>query len=214
MIDFRFYLVTDRTLCAPRSLASLVHDACVTGVRAVQLREKDLPENDLVSAATRLMSVVRPRGARLIINVSENVEDHTASLLAASPGVDGFHVPDDPDLLRHIRGLFPKLIVGASAHTAESVRVAADAGADFVCFGPVYQTPAKRQYGAPRGLDALKAACDGVETPVFAIGGITPETAAACLEAGAYGIAVVSAIMGATSARRAVRAFQEAIGEL
>jgi thiamine-phosphate pyrophosphorylase len=211
MIDFRFYLVTDRTRCAPKSLASVVHDACVSGVRAVQLREKDLSETDLVSAATRLSGSMRPRGAKLLVNVSPFVDRDTAGLLAASPGVDGFHVPDDPPLLAEFRTLFPKLLIGASTHTLDGIRNAADVGADFVTFGPIFATPSK---GRPQGIETLHTVCAAVSIPVFAIGGITVETARECLDAGAHGIAVVGAVMEANSARSAVRAFADAMGEL
>lgn len=214
MIDFRFYLVTDRTRCAPRSLASVVHDACVSGVRAVQLREKDLSEPDLIGAATRLASVMRPRGAKLFVNVSPFVDRDTAAILAASPGVDGFHVPDDASLLVEFRELFPKLLVGASTHAPDGVRNAAAKGADFVTFGPVYDTPSKRSSGRAQGIAALQAACEAATIPVFAIGGVTAERARECLDAGAHGVAVVGAVMEASSARSAVRAFAESMGTL
>lgn len=214
MIDFRFYLVSDRSQCAPKSLASVVHDAVVTGVRAVQLREKDLPETDLVTSATRLLDVMRPKGARLLVNVSPFVEDDTALLLAASPGVDGFHVPEGADLLVRFRAMFPSLLLGASAHSPDAVRAAHDAGADFVCFGPVFETASKKRYGAPQGLAALTVACTAATIPVLAIGGVTPDNARSCLDAGAHGVAAVGAVMTATSARTAVRRFQEALGEL
>ncbi len=210
-IDFRFYLVTDRTRCAPRTLASVVHDACVSGVRAVQLREKDLSETDLVSAATRLSGLLRPRGAKLFVNVTPFVDRDTASLLAASPGVDGFHVPDDPDLLIEFRALFPKLLIGASTHSIDGARSAAETGADFLTFGPVFETTKRTR---PQGLDALRDACNAAAVPLFAIGGVTPENARACLDAGAHGVAVVGAVMEASSVRSAVRAFAEVMGEL
>jgi thiamine-phosphate pyrophosphorylase len=213
MIDFRFYLVTDRTRCAPKSLASVVHDACFVGVRAVQLREKDFSEGDLVACATRLLDVMRPKGAKLFVNVSGYVDDDTASLLAASPGVDGFHVPDDPALLAHVRGAFPKLLVGASTHSADGVKAAASAGADFVTFGPVFAT-AKARHAPTHGVDGLAAACAGAGVPVFAIGGVTAARARECLDAGAQGVAVIGAVMGASSVRTAVREFAEAMGGL
>jgi len=213
MIDFRFYLVTDRRQCAPRSLASVVHDACVTGVRAVQLREKDFSASDVVSAATRLVGLMRPKAAKLFVNVG-SFEDDTLMLLTGSPGVDGFHVPDDPALLAHIRALFPKHLIDASTHSSEGARAAAGAGADFVTFGSVYATPAKARSEPPRGLDALSAACAAAGVPVFAIGGITADRARECLDAGAHGVAVVSAVMTATSVRSAVRAFAETMDGL
>lgn len=212
MIDFRFYLVTDRTRCAPRSLASIVHDACVSGVRAVQLREKDLSEPDLIGAATRLASVMRPRGAKLFVNVSPFVDRDTAAILAASPGVDGFHVPDDRSLLLEFRELFPKLLIGASTHSVEGVQFAAASKADFVTFGPVFETPTK--HGKPVGIAALRDACAAAPIPVFAIGGVNAENARECLDAGAHGVAVVGAVMEASSARSAVRAFAETMGAL
>jgi len=213
MIDFRFYLVTDRTLCAPRTLASVVHDACVSGVRAVQLREKDFSATDVVSSATRLTGVAHRQGAKLFVNVS-TVEDDTLAIIAASPGVDGFHVPDDPDLLAHIRRTFPKHLIGASTHTIEGARAAAEAGANFLTFGPVYSTPAKSKSERPQGTEKLTAACGAVSVPVFAIGGVTAERARECLDAGAHGVAVIRAVMTATSARRAVSEFADVMGEL
>lgn len=212
MIDFHFYLVTDRTLCTPRTLASVVHDACVSGARAVQLREKDFAANDVVSSATRLTGLLHAVGGKMFVNVA-TVEDDTLALIAASPGVDGFHVPDDPELLRHIRQLFPKLLIGASTHSIEGVRVAQEAGADFLTFGPVFFTPGKKK-NEIQGLEALKKACAATTLPVFAIGGITTGNARDCLDAGAHGVAVVRAVMEATSPRRVVREFAEAIGEL
>jgi thiamine-phosphate pyrophosphorylase len=212
MIDFRFYLVTDRTLCAPRTLASVVHDACVSGVRAVQLREKDFSATDVVSSATRLVGLMHPQQAKLFVNVA-TVEDDTLSLIAASPGIDGFHVPDDPVLLSHIRRTFPKHMIGASTHSIDGVRAASEAGADFLTFGPVFGTPGKKSQPA-QGLAALTPACAATTLPIFAIGGITADHAKECLDAGAHGVAVIRAVMSASSARRAVREFADVMGSL
>jgi thiamine-phosphate pyrophosphorylase len=209
-VDFRFYLVTDRKACAPRTLASVVHDACVSGVRAVQLREKDFPANDVVSSTTRLAGLLEPHLGKLFVNVA-TVEDDTLSLVAVSPGVAGFHVPDDLELLQHIRHIFPKHLIGASTHTIDGARAAAEAGADFLTFGPVFSAPGKTK---TRGIDSLTKACAALRTPIFAIGGITPDRAKECLDAGAHGIAVVRAVMAASSARRAVREFAEMMGTL
>jgi thiamine-phosphate pyrophosphorylase len=212
MIDFHFYLVTDRTLCTPRTLASVVHDACVSGVRAVELREKDFSSTDVVSSATRLTGLLHAAGGKLFVNVA-TVEDDTLALIAASPGVDGFHVPDDPELLAHIRATFPKHLIGASTHTIEGVRAASEAGANFLTFGPVFFTPGKKK-NEIQGLERLREACAATKLPVFAIGGITTGNARECLDSGAHGVAVVRAVMEATSPRRVVREFAEAIGEL
>src|SRR4030095_2327132 len=142
---------------APRTLASVVHDACANGVRAVQLREKDLSETDLVSAATRLHDLLQPRGAKLFVNASRFVDRETAAILAASPGVDGFHIPDDPALLVEFREQVPRLLLGARTESVAGVRGAFESGADFVTIAPVYETRGKAR---PLGIDVLREACE------------------------------------------------------
>src|SRR5262249_993227 len=141
------------------------------------------------------------------------VEDDTLALIAASPGVDGFHVPDDHDLLVHIRRTFPKHLIGASTHTIDGVRTASEAGADFLTFGPVYFTPGKKK-SDDQGIEKLREACAATTLPVFAIGGVKATNARECLDAGAHGVAVIRAIMEATSPRRAVSEFAEVMGTL
>jgi thiamine-phosphate pyrophosphorylase len=158
-----------------------------------------------------LSRLLRPRGAKLFVNASPFVARDTAALLAASPGVDGFHIPDDAALLAEFRAQFPQLLIGASTHALDGARAAGDAGADFLTFGPVFATGQKAK---PQGLDALRDVCSAVTVPVFAIGGVGADTARDCLDAGAHGVAVVGAVMEATSARAAVRAFAESMGEL
>jgi thiamine-phosphate pyrophosphorylase len=105
-------------------------------------------------------------------------------------------------------------LIGASTHSADTVGAAHRAGADFVTFGPVFASKSKRAYGREQGLEALRVACSTGAIPVFAIGGVTPERARACLDAGAHGVAAIGAVMEASSARSAVRAFAEALGGL
>jgi thiamine-phosphate pyrophosphorylase len=93
------------------------------------------------------------------------------------------------------------------------VRAATETGADFLTFGPVYFTPGKKK-NELQGLDRLRAACAATTLPVFAIGGITAANAKECLDSGAYGVAVVRAVMEATSARRAVAEFAAVMGTL
>jgi thiamine-phosphate pyrophosphorylase len=114
-------------------------------------------------------------------------------------------------LLVEFREQFPKLLIGASTHSVAGVRGAFDSGADFVTLAPVYETRGKAR---PLGIDVLREACAAAGGPVFALGGITPERARACLDAGAHGVAVVSAVMAASSPRSAVRAFAESMGSL
>jgi thiamine-phosphate pyrophosphorylase len=104
-----------------------------------------------------------------------------------------------------------RLLVGASTHSLEEARAAEEAGADWVIFGPVYDTPSKRRYGAPQGLVALERVTQAVGVPVIAIGGVTPERVAEVCAAGARGVAVISAILAAEAPAGATRRFLDAL---
>ncbi len=213
MIDFRLYLVTDRARCAPRALEAVVGEAVRAGVRAVQLREKDLARRALEATLARLAPIVRTSGARLLVNRESVRGDDAGAWLATHPSVDGVHVPERRGLRDALRRRGPGRLVGASTHSRERAVDAAAAGVDFVTFGPVFETASKP--GAPaRGLDALADVCAAVTVPVLAIGGVTPERAAACVEAGAHGVAVIGAVMEAPEVGGVVRAFERALGAL
>jgi thiamine-phosphate diphosphorylase len=104
-----------------------------------------------------------------------------------------------------------RLRIGASVHSRTEARDAELAGADWVVFGPVYDTPSKRAFGAPQGLDALERLAGESRIPVVAIGGVTPPRVPEVMSAGAAGIAVISGILGAPSPADATREFLEAI---
>ena len=214
MIDFRFYLVTDRNMCAPRSLQSVVRAACDAGVRAVQLREKDLPRKEVEEYAARLLEITRDRNAHLLLNRKDPVEEAEDAYLAASLGTDGFHFPEGVSFPHELRSRFPKLLVGVSTHSAGTAVAAAAEGASFVTFGPVFETVSKKSYGPPQGLDALAKIVAAVTVPVFAIGGITPDNAAECLATGAHGVAAIGAIMSADDISDVVKRFETALGSL
>jgi thiamine-phosphate pyrophosphorylase len=205
-IDFRLYVITDRRRCEPRTLESVLEEACAAGVRAIQLREKDIHERDVPDVVGRIRGIVRPRGARLLLNYHRSFPD--------VPPVDGFHFPDGIPVPTGLRRQFPTALIGVSTHASASAAAAASSGADFVTFGPVYETPSKIAYGPPQGLDALAKAVAASTIPVFAVGGVTPERAADCITAGAHGVAVIGAVMAAADVTEAVDAFKEALGEL
>jgi len=205
-IDFRLYLITDRARCAPRPLDDVVGEACAAGVRAVQLREKDLPEGEIAALAKRLSAVTREHGAKLFVNARG-----LAGLTSIEEMIDGVHFPDHSHVLNCCDS--PKL-VGRSVHSLEGAAGAVCEGVDYLFFGPVFPPLSKASYSPPQGLDALAAVVRAVEVPVFALGGVTPERAAHCLEAGAHGVAVIGAVMGAMDVAAAVRRFEEEMGSL
>jgi len=187
---FRLYLVTDRRATRGRPLAAVL-DACLgAGLPAVQLRERDLPAGELFRLATDLRALTARHGARLLINDRADV--------ALAVGADGVHLPGaglPPAVARRLLG--PAGLLGVSTHSADEADAATAAGADFVVFGPVYETPSKRPYGPPKGLDGLAAACRRSRLPVLAIGGVTAPRVAEARASGAAGVAVIRALLEA-----------------
>jgi thiamine-phosphate pyrophosphorylase len=203
VLDLGVYLVTDRGI-ARRPLAEIVDECVGAGLRAVQLREKDLEVRELLAQAAVLREITRRRGARLLINERADV-----ALAVGADGVQRTHASLPVEALRRVGP--PPFLVGASVHSKEEAILAEREGADFIVFGPVYDTPSKRQYGPPQGLAALRAVADSVARPVLAIGGITPARVAEVVGAGAVGVGVISAILAAERPADATRAFLDAL---
>lgn len=188
---FRYYLITDRKQCYPRPLTEVVEQACREGIKAVQLREKDLGGRALFALAGELREITRKWEAKLFINDRADV--------ALAVGADGVHCRETGMSPARIKNLQSSLIVGSSVHSIGASRRAEKEGADFLLFGPVFYTASKAKYGAPQGIGALQEVVESVAVPVFAVGGITPERAPECRSAGAYGVAGISSIMAADS---------------
>lgn len=201
---FALYLISDRQSLA-RPLLEVVEECLGAGLRALQLREKDLAVRELLALARSLGEVSRRHGARLIVNDRADV-----ALAAPADGVQRTHESLPVATIRSVVG--PDLLVGASVHGRSEAEAAAAEGADFVVFGPVYDTPSKRRYGAPQGLAALEAVTAAVSVPVLAVGGITPARVGDVLAAGAQGVAVISAILAADRPADATKAFLDVLG--
>lgn len=203
-VDFSLYLVTDRLQTGGRPLVSVIDQAVAGGLRAVQLRERDLAMRPLLALADELRASLRERHVRLLIN--DRVD------LVMALGADGVHLRADSlpvAVARHVLG--PDRLIGVSAHSADdAVRAEAD-GADFVVLGPIYDTPSKRRYGGPIGLRPLEEAGRRCRIPVFAIGGITVARVTEVRRAGAFGVAVLSAILSAASVESVTRQFLDAL---
>lgn len=195
-IGFRIYLVTDRKHCPGGDLVSAVGKALEGGVRAVQLREKDLPGRELFRLASRLRRLTEPFGAMLLINDRVDV--------AMAVGADGVHLGVlslPPGEARRLLGA--SSVIGCSTHNAQELRDAETGGADFATFGPVYPTPSKAAYGPPVGMPALAAACRTARIPVFAIGGVGRGNVEETLRTGCFGVAMISGIVAARDPRAA-----------
>jgi thiamine-phosphate pyrophosphorylase len=197
-------LVSDRAQTRGRELTAVVSECLAAGLPAVQAREKDLSAVELTALCRRLRELTRAHGARLVVNDRVDV-----ALAVAADGVQRTHTSLPVDDIRRVAGR--RLSIGASVHSLEDAVDAEVRGADWITFGPVYDTPSKRRWGAPQGLERLRKVAAAVRIPVIAIGGITPERVAAVREAGAAGVAAISAILDTESPAAATKRFLEAL---
>jgi thiamine-phosphate pyrophosphorylase len=191
-------LVTDRTETRGRDLVEVVEAAVRGGVGLVQLRERDLPEAEVAALLRRLLDRLRGTPAAILVN--------GRPALARALGV-GLHLPaaSPPPV-----GPRPR-VCGRAVHDEAEARRALAEGVSYVVVGPVFPTGSKPDHPGA-GLDTLARLTALVApVPVFAIGGLTVERVGAALGAGAHGIAVRSAILGAADPARAARELSSAL---
>ncbi|WP_409976984.1 thiamine phosphate synthase [Afifella sp. JA880] len=204
--DLSLYLVTDPRLCGPRDFFETVAAAVKGGVTLVQLRDPDAGTRELVAIARSLKALLEPMGVPLIVN------DRIDVALAA--GADGVHLgQSDMDGADARRLIGEERILGISVGNASEHEASREAlsGADYIGVGPVCTTATKPNAGAAIGLEGLATVTRDVGLRSVAIGGIGAANAAACIAAGAEGVAVVSAIMGADDPQAAAQALLEEI---
>lgn len=182
------------------------------GIDLIQLREKDLHAGALLRLARELLQVVRAQGSgrtRLVINGRADV--------AVAAGADGVHLTAHSGELTpaQVRAVFahaglPAPIVSVSCHTAGEVQRAAEQGADFILYGPVFEKRSRgERVAGGGGLEELRVACQRAgATPVLALGGVTEENSALCRDAGAAGIAGIRLFLPAAGRDR-----EQAAGE-
>lgn len=201
---FKLLLITDRKKC--KNLTQVILSACEAGVKAVQLREKDLPAVELLSLSKKLRKITNSKSAKLIINGRLDI-----CLLSKA---DGIHSPEKGFTPQQIKKYNSKLLAGKSIHSVKSAICAEKMGYDYIIAGPVFRTASKIKYGRPLGLKTLNQICNAVNIPVYAVGGINPERAEKCISKGAYGAAVISEIMKSKSIKQKVKEFEKALGGL
>jgi thiamine-phosphate pyrophosphorylase len=197
-VDFRLYLVTDRRQIAGGTLLSVLAQFIASGGRAIQLRERDLNTREQLDLARAVQGLAQSTGTKLLINDRAD--------LAAVARTEGVHLRESSlpvPAARRIVGCDG--LIGVSAHSVEGVVQADAEGADFAVLGPIYETPSKREYGPPLGVHVLERACRQVRIPVFAIGGMSASRVREVQGAGAFGVAVISYILGASDVAAATR---------
>ncbi|HIV79483.1 MAG TPA: thiamine phosphate synthase [Candidatus Avanaerovorax faecigallinarum] len=192
------YAVTDRRwLKEGETLVTRTEEAIDGGVTFVQLREKDLDEENFEREGRELKELCRKRGVPFVIN--DNVE------LAAKLDADGVHVgQSDMEALDVRKIIGEDKILGVSAQTVEQAVTAEKHGADYLGVGAVFPTGSKDD-AAEVSYDTLKAICAAVKIPVIAIGGITEDNVAELSKSGICGIAVISALYAKEDIKSAAR---------
>jgi thiamine-phosphate pyrophosphorylase len=168
----------------------------------VQLREKDLSARELWALGDRLQHVLAPYGIPLLINDRLDVAQ---ALGAAGVHLAGHSLP----AAQARRVLGSNKLIGVSTHGLEQARHARDGGADFIVFGLVFTTPSKMAYGPPQGLQQLAKIVQAVDLPVIAIGGINVTNLPSVLQEGAYGVAMIRAVLEAADPDQATRQLRD-----
>jgi thiamine-phosphate pyrophosphorylase len=203
-VDWSVYVITDRGVAGDRSILEVVRAAIRGGASVVQLREKSATTREMIELGRALHGVTEPAGVPLIVNDRLDV--------ALAIDAEGVHVGmDDMPVPLARRLLGPRRLLGYSPNTVEAALQGQREGADYLGVGDVFGTPSKPDAGEPIGLGGLVAVVRAVSIPVVAIGGITVENAPAVARAGAAGVAVISAVVGAEDPEAAARRLNHAV---
>ncbi len=177
----------------------LVRAAVDADVPLLQIREKSLHARVLFELVARAAEITHGSRTRLLVNDRADI--------ARASGADGVHLTAQSlpvEVVRNTCGA--EFLIGVSTHSLDEAHAAHVAGADFVVFGPVFETESKRAYGEPQGLDKLRDVTRALgEFPVVAIGGVTLENVEECFEAGARGVAAISMLNDAAKMSSIVR---------
>jgi thiamine-phosphate pyrophosphorylase len=202
-LSSRLLVVTDRHQTNNRPLIPLLQRVLAAGVPVIQLRERDLSARELVTLAREVQAITDPCRSQFLIN------DRIDVALALGTGV---HLRSDSLPLSVARQMLgPRRLLGISVHAVEEAVQAESQGADYIVLGPIYETPSKQMFGPSLGIHTLEKACQLVRIPIIGIGGVTAARAREMRRAGAFGAAVITAILGADDVESATRELLDAV---
>ena len=200
----RLHVLTDFTFQQRLSHAELAARAADGGADVIQFRQKSGTVRIRLHGAKETAAACRAAGVPLLVN---DTVDLALAVEAAGVHLGQRDLP--VDVARHILG--PDAIIGATVTNVAQARAAEAAGASYLGFGPVFTTRSKRNPASVKGTEGLAAVCAAVSIPVVGIAGITPERVRPVLEAGAHGVAVMTAITTAPDPTAATAAFRAKI---
>lgn len=202
--DYHLQLVTDHKIARLDKLPKLVANAVMGGVNVVQLRDKVAKKNDLYQTGLALKALLLPLGVTFLVN------DHIDIALALD--ADGVHIgQSDLRYCEARRMLGKNKIIGLTINTLGEAKEMGDCGADYFGVAPIFLSKTKPDLKKPLGFNGLKKICKYLQSPVIPIGGLQAKHVNPLLKAGATGIAIVSAILGANSPKIAAMKFVTAL---
>jgi len=199
------HVLTDTALQARFSHVDLARLAIEGGADTIQLRQKTGSTRDMIETACEMKELCERAGVVFIVN------DRVDVAIAAK--ADGVHLGQDDFPIPLARDLLgPDPIIGGSSATFEEAQKCLREGADYVGFGPVFPTTSKDDAGPVSGIDILRKVVESIPLPIIAIGGVSPDNVKDVLSAGAYGIAVISAVCCQEDPGKATRDLHQAMG--
>lgn len=204
-MKYKLYLIGDRKLFPnEESFLNAVDIALSAGVRAFQLREKDLTAKELYHLAKKVREITRKNDALLFIN--DRID------IALAVDADGVHLPQSGFTAHMVRKVWNnKFIIGVSTHSVEEAKEASE-WADFITFSPIFYTPSKSQYGVPQGVEKLKEIKKTVNSKVFGLGGINLNNIHQVIPY-CDGVAMISGILAQKNIEATVKKFKQILGE-
>jgi thiamine-phosphate pyrophosphorylase len=197
-LKYDLYIITDEMIGRGKTHAEIARLAIAGGADAIQLRDKSCNSRELVRIGRDIRGITRRSSVLFIINDRLDV--------ALACGADGVHLGQGDmrtDVARQIAP--PGFIIGVSVSTVDDALQAERDGADYVALSPVFSTDTKPDAGPGHGLEVLREVRRHVSVPVIAIGGISRENIRDVIAAGADGVAVISAVVGAEDITAAAR---------
>ena len=201
----KLHILTDTVLQSRFSHMELTEQAIAGGADTIQFRHKKGSTREMIQVAIEMKRLCSEKGVIFIVNDRIDV--------AIASKADGVHLGQDDFPIHLARKLLgDDRIIGGSAATMEEAEKCLSDGADYVGFGPVYPTGSKEDAGPVSGIDMLRKIVETIPLPIIAIGGIDEENTPGIMQAGAHGIAVISAVCCREDPRQATRGLYEAIG--
>ena len=200
----RLHVLTDIVLQTRFSHLDLTRLAIKGGADTIQFRQKGGSTREMIQVATQMKQLCAGHGVTFIVNDRVDV--------AIAARADGVHLGQDDFAIPLARELLgEERIIGGSASNIREARQCLSEGADYVGFGPVYQTTSKDDAGPVRGVVILNQVVKAISLPIIAIGGISSENVPEVVQAGAHGVAVISAVCCQEDPEQATKALFQAL---